>query len=93
MKKILLHILAKIEKMANDVTCFAYKEQFGDGTLRWCVAVSDYNLYFSKEFKDFAERNRRVCTKLGEKVFFVCQTPKNDFITNLYNQDNLLVNV
>jgi len=83
MRKRILKILISIEKIFIGTFCFAY---FSDGW--WFVAIDDYDLYFSKRFKDLANKWRN-----GNKIIFVYLKPNEKKLLEFSESKNLVLNL
>lgn len=86
-------ILAKIEAMGDGVVAYAYREMMGDGRLTLHIAVSSYEVYFSKQFREFASKQHKLFDRMGERFVFVCRNPQKEIIDTLYSSGNLTVNL
>lgn len=91
--KLVKLILAKIEAMGDDVVAYAYREMMGDGRFTLHIAVNSYDLYFSKQFREFASKQHKLFDSIGERFVFVCCNPNKKMIDTLYSNGNLIVNL
>ena len=96
MRKLLLNIVRKIERLKDGVVAYAYHTSNATGSFQyWEVSVSDFDLYMNdKRFKTLCEAWHKAAAAKGERVVFLCGwVPTEEKLLELVNNDNLIMDI
>lgn len=70
--------------------CYAYEDKDSG---YWWIAINDYSVYSSKEFKMWSKNWHKVADKRQANVVFCYCNPNELALQKLADEDNLIMNV
>lgn len=70
--------------------CYAYVDKDSG---YWWIAINDYSVYSSKEFKIWSKNWHKVADKRQANVVFCYCNPNELALQKLADEDNLIMNV
>ncbi len=89
-------ILDILQKLENNFGCisFSYKH-FVDNKVAWYwIAIDDYEVYkTNRNFSVLTNAWHKISKQRDMKLVFCCQSVQDKFIEELYNNNNLIMNV
>ena len=87
-------VVKKIEETFDDVIAYAYFDVNVSKTYTWWnVCISNYELYYSKEFKEFSKAMHNKYEPKGVKLLFCYCNPIEKKLFELAEQENLIINL
>lgn len=91
----ILKIIKKIESLQEGLIAYAYKDGNAPMTHTWwTVAVSDFEFYMhDKRFRTLTNAWHKAAEAQGQKIVFVCCSPKEDNLLKLSEDNNLIMDV
>lgn len=89
--------ISKLVKDIEDkfsVLAYAYKDGNEPKThIWWTVCVDNYDLYTSREYKEFTAQKHSIFKKLNIRVVFCYRSAIESILVDLAAQDNLIMNI
>lgn len=87
-------IVKAIESEFEDVIAYAHFDGNGPMTCTWwTICISNWELYYSKEFKEFSKQWHERAEKRGLKLLFCYCNPLEENLLELAEKDNLIMNL
>lgn len=87
-------IVKAIESEFEDVIAYAYFDGNTPMTYTWwTICISNWELYYSKEFKEFSKKLRKIAKKQGLTLLFCYRNPLEKNLLELAEKDNLIMNL
>lgn len=87
-------IVKAIESEFEDVIAYAYFDGNEPMTYTWwTICISNWKLYYSKEFKEFSKQCRKRAEKRDLKLLFCYCNPLEKNLFELAERGNLIMNL
>ena len=93
-RKAVYKVLQAIEDIFPDTIAYAYLDSNSTKThVWWNVCIDNWDLYYSKDFKEFTAEVHKRYKPHGIKLLFCYCYPLEKKLLELAEQDNLILNI